>query len=43
MDFHLASFVYGLVAGAAGVGVWWYWIYHKAKVRAEIQSLQAKK
>jgi hypothetical protein len=24
----------GIVIGAAGVGAWWWWIGHKAKVRA---------
>lgn len=30
----ILPYVIGFVVGAACVGLWWFWIGHKAKVRA---------
>lgn len=33
--------IYGFVGGAACVGGWWFWINHRAKIRAAEQAALA--
>lgn len=33
-------YVYGFVAGAACMGLWWWWINHRAKARAALQTVE---
>lgn len=34
----ILPYVYGYLGGCATVGAWWWWLGHKAKVRAAEQA-----